>query len=191
MILVLVNYNNHGADSLLLSVHTCSSWASSGMTRNVLQPCRFLDFRMSPKMWSPMYRISFPFAPNKSQTISEEPEEKKKQKPNSIRQFRQELLNKYEKWHSFLSYHQNTLCHVARDQCMSQSSVSQWSTEQKNGWINHMKQSITGSYSSESSRAYRVHLSEHCALPKKHWLPGIHQNKVKVGLPGLMGCTCL
>lgn len=44
---------------------------------------------------------------------------------------------------------------------------------------------------SESSGAYRVHLSEHCTLPKKHWLSGIHQNKVKVGLPGLMGCTCL
>ncbi|KAF3843997.1 hypothetical protein F7725_016045 [Dissostichus mawsoni] len=55
---------------VLLSVHTCSSWASSGITKNVLQPWRFLDFRMSPKMWSPMYTMSFPLAPSRSHTIS-------------------------------------------------------------------------------------------------------------------------
>lgn len=76
-LLMSINYNNPVRDSLLLSVHTCSSWASSGITRNVLQPWRFLDFRMSPKMWSPMYKMSFPFAPNRSQTMSEEPVEKK------------------------------------------------------------------------------------------------------------------
>lgn len=59
--------------SQLLSVHTCSSWANSGITRNVLQPWRFLDLRMSPKMWSPMYTMSFPLAPSRSHTMSEEP----------------------------------------------------------------------------------------------------------------------
>lgn len=58
----------------LLSVQTCSSCASSGITRKVLQPWRFLDLRMSPKIWSPMYKISFPLAPSRSQTVSEEPE---------------------------------------------------------------------------------------------------------------------
>lgn len=60
--------------SPLLSVQTCSSCASSGITRKVLQPWRFLDLRMSPKIWSPMYKISFPLAPSRSQTVSEEPE---------------------------------------------------------------------------------------------------------------------
>ncbi|KAG7271098.1 hypothetical protein CRUP_005651, partial [Coryphaenoides rupestris] len=59
--------------SPLLSVHTCSSWASSGMTRKVLQPCLFFDFRMSPKMWSPMYTMSFPLAPSRSHTMSDDP----------------------------------------------------------------------------------------------------------------------
>ena len=60
--------------SPLLSVHTWSSWASSGMTRKVLQPCLFLDFKMSPKMWSPMYTMSFPLAPSRSHTMSDDPE---------------------------------------------------------------------------------------------------------------------
>ncbi len=52
--------------SQLLSVQTYSSWANSGITRNVRHPWRFLDLRISPKMWSPMYKISFPFAPSRS-----------------------------------------------------------------------------------------------------------------------------
>lgn len=59
--------------SQLLSVQTYSSWANSGITRNVRQPWRFLDLRISPKMWSPMYKISFPFAPSRSHIMSEEP----------------------------------------------------------------------------------------------------------------------
>lgn len=59
--------------SPLFSVHTCSSRANSGTTRKVRQPCRFLDLRMSPKMWSPMYRMSLPFTPSRSHTKSEEP----------------------------------------------------------------------------------------------------------------------
>ncbi len=59
--------------SQLLSVQTYSSWANSGITRNVRQPWRFLDLRISPKMWSPMYKISFPFAPSRSHITSEEP----------------------------------------------------------------------------------------------------------------------
>lgn len=54
MLILMCMCTRVSPDSQLLSVHTCSSWASSGITRNVLQPWRFLDLRMSPKMWSPM-----------------------------------------------------------------------------------------------------------------------------------------
>lgn len=41
------------SSSLFFSSQTCSSLESSGTTRRVFQPWRFLDLRMSPKMWSP------------------------------------------------------------------------------------------------------------------------------------------
>lgn len=39
--------------------------------------------------------------------------------------------------------------------------------------------------------AHRVHLSEHCALSKEKRLPGVHQDQIKVGLPGPVGGTNL
>ena len=39
--------------------------------------------------------------------------------------------------------------------------------------------------------AHRVYLSEHCALPEKQRLPGVHQDQIKVGLPGPVGGTSL
>lgn len=59
--------------SPFFSSHTCSSLVSSGTTRNVFQPWRFFDLRMSPKMWSPTYRMSFPLISSRSQMMSEDP----------------------------------------------------------------------------------------------------------------------
>lgn len=61
------------ANSWHLSVHTCSSWTNSGTTKNVLQPRIFFDLRMSPNIWSPTYRTSFPFAPMSLVKMSQEP----------------------------------------------------------------------------------------------------------------------
>ena len=55
-------------------VQTCNSEANSGTTRNVLQPRIFLDLRISPKMWSPMYITSLPLAPISCEKTSQEPE---------------------------------------------------------------------------------------------------------------------
>lgn len=35
-----------------------------------------------------------------------------------------------------------------------------------------------------SDFAYCVHLSEHCTLCEEQRFPGIHQDQIKVGLPG-------
>lgn len=50
-----------------------SSRDSSGTTRQVRQPCRSLDLRMSPKMWSLTYRMSFPRTPSSLHTASDDP----------------------------------------------------------------------------------------------------------------------
>lgn len=54
-------------------VQTRSSCDSSGMTRKVLHPWIFFDFKMSPKMWSPMYKTSLPLAPIKLENTSQQP----------------------------------------------------------------------------------------------------------------------
>lgn len=38
-----------------------------------------------------------------------------------------------------------------------------------------------------SVSAHRVHLSEHRTLSEEQWLPGVHQDQIKVGLPGPVG----
>lgn len=65
-------------------VHTISSWAISGTTRNVLQPTIFFDFKISPNIWSPMYRTSLPVAPISSEKTSQEPEAKRQGKKNDL-----------------------------------------------------------------------------------------------------------
>lgn len=63
----------NSANSWHLSVQTCSSWTNSGTTKNVLQPRIFFDLRMSPNIWSPTYKTSFPLAPMSLVKISQEP----------------------------------------------------------------------------------------------------------------------
>lgn len=47
------------SNSVFFLVHTSSSCANSGTTRNVRHPRTFLVFKMSPKMWSPTYSTSW------------------------------------------------------------------------------------------------------------------------------------
>lgn len=61
------------ANNWHLSVQTCNSCTSSGTTRNVRHPPIFLDFRMSPNMWSPTYNTSLPLAPINSVNTSHDP----------------------------------------------------------------------------------------------------------------------
>lgn len=42
-----------------------------------------------------------------------------------------------------------------------------------------------------SVSAHRVDLSEHCTLSEEQRLPGVHQDQIKVGLPGPVGGTGL
>lgn len=63
-----------------LSSQTCSSCANSGTMRNVRQPRSFLHLSTSPKMWSPKYSTSFPFAPINLENTSHEPDKRENTK---------------------------------------------------------------------------------------------------------------
>ena len=84
---ILVSNCSSCENKSCFSVQTLNSWSSSGTIRKVLHPLIFLDFKMSPNIWSPTYRTSLSITPIMSENTSTDPEKYKQNHHNVSKHF--------------------------------------------------------------------------------------------------------